>query len=495
MRSILVIFTLTASLSPLLTFAHLWQLKEWRWDRLREHFRHTGWFRQLFGITRPSIVLFFLISNFIPSPISHISSLTGLVVLSVVNSIQIILHRQPCPVWTKKAITLTITSLLLTSLTAYLPLPLIFLPLLQPFFLVLSWTLFKPLDHILKQRILQRAKNLRSQFPHLTVIGITGSAGKTTTKELLAHILDDKHLLVTPEHVNTEMGVAQWFIRNAEPACRQAGVELLIVEMGAYKKGEIRTLCDIVQPSIGIITSIGTQHMALFGSQKNLLDAKAELIESLPKNGHAFINGDSPFSDTLTARSPCPCTTICASQIEEKPDGLHFILDTTSFDVPLHGLHNITNILLAVSTAEYLGLSRERIAQRLRTFSPLSQTFTVREEHGVALLDNTHNLSPESFRESIRWAQSQQGSPKVLLTSGIIELGHLQDAVHEDLGAACADVFGRVIFLDQRSAKHFAKGFGKDIEILSSQTLSIPKGSLLVCNGRMTSQTIQKLLP
>src|SRR3989338_3691497 len=207
MRSILVIFTLTASLSPLLTFAHLWQLKEWRWDRLREHFRHTGWFRQLFGITRPSIVLFFLISNFIPSPISHISSLTGLVVLSVVNSIQIILHRQPCPVWTKKAITLTITSLLLTSLTAYLPLPLIFPPLLQPFFLVLSWTLFKPLDHILKQRILQRAKNLRSQFPHLTVIGITGSAGKTTTKELLAHILDDKQLLVTPEHVNTEIGM------------------------------------------------------------------------------------------------------------------------------------------------------------------------------------------------------------------------------------------------------------------------------------------------
>ncbi|PIP65662.1 hypothetical protein COW95_00720, partial [Candidatus Peregrinibacteria bacterium CG22_combo_CG10-13_8_21_14_all_49_11] len=358
---LLTILVLLASISPLLTFAALWQLKEWRWDRLREHLRETGWL-QLIGKVRPLLLLLV----FFGVPIT-------LTALTLLNVTQILLKKQRYPVWTTKALVLTTTSLCITALLPYSLLSitdylLVFLPLFQPLTLALALVLWKPIDHYLKQRILSRAKHLRSQFPHLTVIGITGSVGKTTTKELLTHLLQDLHPIVTPEHVNTELGVAQWLIQVLKNDAAQD--RILIVEMGAYRKGEIKTLCASTQPTIGIITYIGKQHLGLFGSQKNLCDAKGELFEALPSSGHAFLGADSPYIEELKQKCQYPCHIIEKKTQLKNP---HFNAD------------------LPAAVAKHLGVSDEDIQKHLKTFSLPQKTFTIREENGITVLDDTHN--------------------------------------------------------------------------------------------------------
>ncbi|HLD71334.1 MAG TPA: UDP-N-acetylmuramoyl-tripeptide--D-alanyl-D-alanine ligase [Candidatus Peribacteraceae bacterium] len=500
--------TLLASVSPLLTLARLWQLKEWRWDRLREHLRSFGILRQLFGITRPVLIAAGIALGHVGSMRLHPWTLVTLGALALLTVIQIVLRRQPRPVWTQKALTLTGTAALLTLIAGLLLiqgeathvlLPL--MVLLQPLFLALAWILWKPVDVVLKNRILGAALKLRAAYPNLTVVGITGSVGKTTTKELLAHILKRKNPFVTPEHVNSEMGVAQW-VQRTLPEMGKEEERLVIVEMGAYRKGEITFLCSLAKPQIGILTSIGTQHLALFGGAEALVEAKAELIEALPTNGHAFLNGDNEACRTVAKKAKCPVTLVGtgghldleAFEIEETPGGIRFQIAQQPFTVPIHGTHNVTNVLLAVAAAEHLGIPMQESADSLRSFVPIKNTFEVREEQGVTILDDTHNASPASFAAAIEWARSHPAAKKILLTSGIIELGEEEEKVHTKLGADSAPVFQEAIFTGKHSAAAFERGYGRKVKILGKGENIIPPGSLLVCIGFVPQSIIQRIL-
>jgi len=498
----LALLTTAASLSPLVTFASLWQIKEWRTDRLREHLRSEGLLRQLFGVTRPATLALFGLLGFFGFFSPDFWPLTALGGYIAISAVQIILHRHPKPVWTKKALTLCTTSILLTFLTAYVTdlhdLP--FIPLLQPIYLFIAWILWSPIDKYLKARIMYRAQQLRSSRSDLTVIGITGSVGKSTTKELLSHVLTDKQPLTTPDHVNTEMGVSKWMISTLP---KNPDAEIMIVEMGAYQPGEIAVLCSITQPTMGVVTFIGTQHMALFGSQEALCQAKGELVAALPDDGSAFLNSDSALCNELKDICRCPITTVGtggvsdieAFDIEETPNGIQFRLSSTSFFVPLHGTHNVTNVLLAIAVAEKLGMDRSAIAQKLKSYRPALHTFSVREEKGVTILDDTHNASQASFKAALAWAKSQPAEQKILLTSGLIELGDAQDRTHTELGALSAGIFDRIVFTHRKNARSFARGYGQDVEILTKHSDNIEPESLLVCVGRMSQSTIEKLLP
>ena len=151
---------------------------------------------------------------------------------------------------------------------------------------------FQILTVVLRKRYLAKARKKRKKYKDLLVIGITGSYGKTTTKEFLASILVNKFgeekILKTKEHQNSEMGISRCILNNLNEKH-----QIFIVEMGAYNKGGIRLLCDIVKPKIGIITGVNEQHLAIFGSMENLLSAEGgkELIDSLPKDGIIFLNG------------------------------------------------------------------------------------------------------------------------------------------------------------------------------------------------------------
>jgi len=498
---------LLASLSPLLTFAWLWQVKEWRFDRLREHLRNEGCFRQLFGIIRPMIILALCITSIFHQEIRPFWHTTTLIILSLLTLMQFGMRKQRFPVWTQKATTLVIFTIIIDTAIAWLWLSsqlvyLVVLPILQAFTLSISWFVFWPLDRFLKAKRMRRAQQLREKFPDLTVIGVTGSVGKTTVKELLSCILSERNTLATPAYVNSEMGVANWLIEELSKK-NESQPEILIVEMGAYRRGEIAKLCRVANPTMGIVTFIGKQHMGLFGSQEALANAKAELIEALPEDGTAFLNADNDACKSLADRASCPMQTVGtgghadieAFDIEETPTGIIFTAGETRFSVPLHGTHNVTNILLTIAVARTLDMSDGEIAQAISHYTPPDHTFSVRNERGVTVLDDTHNSSPTSFKAAVAWARTQPEENKVLLTSGLIELGTKQDPIHTELGEMSQDVFDRVIFLHPRSGQFFEKGLGEAIEIYNPLTKKLDADTLLVCVGRVPKSTIQKLLP
>ncbi len=509
MSLLLVLLALLASLSTVLTFASLWQVKEWRIDRLKEHFRSEGLMQQSLGFLKPLILLLSLPPLLLAWMPNDTWTMAVLSLLTILTVIRLALNRQPRPVWTVKAIALVSGALCFVLLAAllilllpptYLP-GMVLIPLLASLALILSWSIFLPIDALLKRRIRRRARAMRDRHEHLIVIGITGSVGKTTTKELLLHLLRDQGARATPAYVNSEIGVARWITQTLSGT--SVVPKILIVEMGAYRSGEIRRLCDIARPLMGIITFIGSQHMALFGSQERLLTAKAELFDALPPEGAGIVNGDSPFAEHLRQHARCRTVTVGtggpadmeAFDIEETATGLRFRVGNTMVTTPLHGTHNVTNILLAMAAAEVLGLKRPEIARRLVSYKPPEHTFSVRTIGTVTLLDDTHNASQASFKASIGWAKAQPAEEKVLLTSGLIELGEEEDRVHAQLGVEAAGIFARVIFSHPRHARSFARGYGKPVEILSKKTKPVPPGTLFVCAGRIPEETVRRLLP
>jgi len=494
-------FTALGTLSPLATFLRLFQMKEWRWDRLTEHLRREGPVSQLFSNARLMLLALSVFGLFLfPHPLVslYVSSL-----LACLSVLQIAVGKQPMPVWTTKALILGALSMGITMAAVWIapgvPLLPVLAVVLQPAIVLLAWALFLPIDRKMKEKVFAEASALRDGLlENAVVIGIAGSVGKTTTKELLKHLLQDLSPLSTPAHVNTEMGVAQWLLNNEKLIPGKP----LIIEMGAYAKGEIKLLCGIVRPTIGVVTALGSDHLALFGSEEAIIDANAELVESLPENGHAFLNGDNEATRSLASRMRCPAALVgthegdhmVALDIEERTDGLHFRLDNEDFAVPLHGRHHVTNVLLAVSVAAYLQVPLKRIQELLKTFHPLSHTFNVLEENSVTILDDTYNVSPLSFRAALDWAANRKETPKILLTSGLLELGRDEEKFLRELGRKAA-FFDRVIFTTPKGKDVFETELGKKAELFSASTEKIAQGSLLACVGRMPISTIRHLLP
>lgn len=533
------IVLLTACASALLTWLHLWQVKEWRIDRLREHIAREGWLGTVFSTSRIAIggawviaglAIIELVSGKFPQHIG-VKLIGAWVVslplaLSLMSVAQFLLRKQPLPRWTMKARMLTATSVVIDAacIAAILSIrfssanphfssgsdlvwvTLFALPALlylQPAVGFLAWLITMPLDMFLKRRIMQQARAIRAAHPRLTVIGITGSVGKTTTKELVAYLLADRKPLVPPDHVNTEMGVSLWLRRTLSgvPADSQT---TMVVEMGAYRTGEIALLCSIVQPTIGAITRIAEQHLALFGSQEAICQAKGELFASLPASGRAFVNADSPMCAQLVERCACPVTAVatdakadvCGLDIEETTEGLRFSVGGTLFTTRLRGTHNVTNILLAIAIARHVGMSDADIAKRLRAYDGMQRTFQVRQERGVTVLDDTYNASIASLTAAIEWAKQQPAKRKILVTPGIIELGEAEARLHKDVATQALTVFEKVYVLDRRFLRYFkTAGFGTRASIPSEGIERLVSGDLLVCAGRMTTKTIGRFLP
>lgn len=511
---LLVGLTLLAVLSPLLTSAALFQQKEWRLDRLRAHLLQEGWFNQLFGRVRPLVVLFFFVAFriidllYLDRYLVHLTFGT-LGILASLSAAQMFTGKQRKPVWTAKALLVAGLSILLVSITVLSGILTILSPLLvlaSPFIIFIAWVLLLPLDTYLKRRTFARARAVRERLRNPIIIGIAGSVGKTTVKELLGTVLADLKPFVTPEHVNTEMGVSQWLL-NLAPRLAMHTSPVLIVEMGAYGKGEIDLLASIIRPTMGVVTAIGSDHLALFKTEQAIIEANGELIRALPPHGHSFLYGDNPGCRSLMSVSPCPVTTVGtgpdatlrATDIVETTTGLqifpHQPLPITRFSVPLHGRHNIGNILLAIAVARALNISDARIRELLATHRPLSRTFNVRMEQGVLLVDDTYNISPLSLKAALAWAESRAERPRVLLTSGLMETGAEERRFLEEIGSFARGKVERVIFTADRGRTAFQQGFGLPVELLTEKTVRVESEAVLLCIGRMPRSAIQRLLP
>lgn len=285
-------------------------------------------------------------------------------------------------------------------------------PLLAGLALVI-WT---PLFLYIKTKKIRQATIKMENFKG-TVIGITGSYGKSTTKEILAEVLAAKFKVAkTKANNNSEIGVA---LRVLE---LKGDEEIFIVEMGAYKIGEIRSICKIVRPTVGIITGIGDQHLSLFGSLENIKKAKYELIDFLPKDGLGLVaDVDFKLEEAIN--------------LKEEKDKVTFEFEGEKFEAGFRGKSLVRNALGVIKTAKYLGMSLKEISWALGkiNFDDFYPKL-IKVSRDKYIIDDSYNSSLESFKSVLSYLDCWQGYSKILVSSGMIELGERAAEDHRIVG-------------------------------------------------------------
>lgn len=296
------------------------------------------------------------------------------------------------------------------------------------------------------------------------VVGITGSYGKTSTKYFTEALLEPRfRVLKTRASFNTILGV-----------CRAINEELgaehkvLIVEMGAYRRGEIRDMARLTRPHIGVLTAIGPQHLERFGSIETIEKAKFELLESLAPDDIAVINNDDPRVRRLAAENwlpnvqrygidaPAGTLDLAAEQISHGPEGLSFTLverngTRTPVKTRLIGLHNVSNILAAATVAKATGVSLPEIARAVGRLQPVPHRLEARTgPDGVTMIDDAYNSNPVGAMNALDALAAFKTGRKVLVTPGMVELGVEQDDWNEKFGAKAAQACDFVILVGSR---------------------------------------------
>lgn len=494
---------LLACLSPLLTCLWLFQLKEWRLDRLREHLRREGVLAAAGGRIRPLIIAGALIVRLVPGDVPLADGI-ALALLALLSIGQIAARRQRWPEWTKKAALIGIVAGALTAAailycTLALPVALPALAMLQLISVLIAWTIVLPLDLRLRGRVFAAATARRASLSKLRVIGIVGSVGKTTTKELTRAAIGSLHPLVTPAHVNTELGLANWFLRETAGFGPDES-RPVVVEMGAYSQGEIALISAVLKPSIAVVTALGSDHLALFGSEEAIIEANAEILTALPANGSAILLADNDASAALKGRASKTILAGTATNadlqihdVHETADGLAFTLDGQPGTLPLRGRHNAGNAALALAVADALGVPRAQSLAGLANATGLAGTFHVTEENGVRILDDTYNISPLSLRAALAWAESQPERPRVLLTAGLLEVGDEEERFMREIGLFARGKIERAVITGGDGTAAFAQAFDGPVD--DAPTGRVAPGTLLLCVGRLPRATIRSLLP
>ncbi len=342
--------------------------------------------------------------------------------------------------------------------------------------LPLANVILYPVEAGFRRMFVERARRNLSQAGPL-VIGITGSYGKTSTKEYLAHILGARyHVLATPKSYNTLMGVC--LVINNDLAGSET-YDYFIVEMGAYIQGEIRRICDLTKPQISIITAVGPQHLERFGSLEATARAKYEIMEALPPDGVGVFNWDNHYARTLYEKG-YPATRIAVSwenadhakqlrflarNVRQTVEGLEFdVVDTLlseqqRFSTPLIGQHNVTNILLATAVARHLGLTLTEIAVRVASLEPAEHRLQRKMlPGGITVIDDAYSANPVGAQNVLDVLALYQDGRRILITPGIVELGPLQDQENHKLGVRAAQVCTDIILVGIEQTRPIQKG-------------------------------------
>jgi UDP-N-acetylmuramoyl-tripeptide--D-alanyl-D-alanine ligase len=363
----------------------------------------------------------------------------------------------------------------------------LFLTQLAPLSVVAANALLIPVQSAINGSYLRAAKRrLRDYAP--TVIGITGSYGKTSVKFLLHTLLSERfRALKTPESYNTLMGVCRVINEQLRP-----DHEVFIAEMGAYRPGDIKELCDLVHPRMGILTAIGPQHLERFKTLENIEAAKYELIEALPPSGVAVFNNDDPRCRKLADRTaglkvlrygldgPPSGLRVWAEGVTQNAEGLSFILkDSDGHSVPAKigvlGRHNISNLLAAACVALEMGCSLEEIAHAFPKVRPVPHRLEpTRGAGGVTVIDDSYNSNPVGAMEALKVLAEFKSGRRVLVTPGMVELGAMEAQKNEDLGAAAAKTCDYVVLVGPQQTRAILRGLEK--EGFTGEKIRVVKG-------------------
>ena len=317
-----------------------------------------------------------------------------------------------------------------------------------PLVLVVSDWINSPIEKAINNWYINDARKKIAAHKDLIVIGVTGSFGKTSTKNYLYRILSEKYnVLMTPGNYNTTLGVVRTIREKLEPFH-----EIFICEMGAKEVGDIAEICDLVHPTMGIVTAVGEMHLETFGSFENIQKTKFELIDSLPAEGFGVINFESPgIASYNGVREDCEIVRfgIDAHRVDVRAAGIEYTQNGMEFDVidkvgTLHlrtqllGEANILDLTGAIVLAKHLGVSDRQIALAVSKIQPVEHRLSLSRRGSLTILDDAYNSNPTGAAMALGVLASMklpEGGRRICVTPGFVELGSRQFDACRELGA------------------------------------------------------------
>ncbi len=433
----IVFFWFFHVLQRLFYFLYIWQLKEYRTDRFFEEISRNK------ALIFPKSFLFvLLLILFYDSLGSYLQFFVLVLYLFFgLRSLYLFSRRGwKLPVFTGKMVILLILSLAFLAGSVFLFSSdilrfILFLEIVFPIFIFFPVLFIQIPTFFLKQYIFYKARKKREGFKDLTVIGITGSYGKSSTKDFLFTLLSEKYkVLKTEGNINTEMGIANTVLSKIKTEH-----QVFICEMGAYKRGEIKNACSMVKPKIGVLTGINQQHLALFGSQENIILAKYELIESLPADGIAFFNAKNKYCLELYGKT----------KIKKELYGR---------EAKIAGEENIFG---AMAVARYLGMTEEEKTQGLGKIKNRIGGISLSEgANGLKVVDATYSSNPSGVMAHLEYLKGF-GGKKVIVMPCLIELGSAAKEIHREIGKRIAEVCDLAIITSDDYLKEIKEGAGE----------------------------------
>lgn len=305
-----------------------------------------------------------------------------------------------------------------------------------------------PLEKAINRYYYNDAKKIIRSNKNLIVIGVTGSFGKTSTKNYLASVLASQYnVLVTPGNFNTLLGVVRTIREHLRPYH-----QVFIVEMGAKQNGDIKEICDLVHPTIGIVTAVGEMHLETFKSVENIQKTKFELINALPADGVGIMNVDSPLlraydgptgvcrkiTYSVDAASDYKADNVCYGA-----SGVSFSLCGSErvYETRLLGTGNLLNILASVAVADLLNVPLQKQKNAIARLQPVEHRLSMRNSGGVTVLDDAYNSNPIGAGmalDVLRNFKLSNGNKRIVITPGFVEMGSRQYKANKELGATIA---------------------------------------------------------
>lgn len=324
----------------------------------------------------------------------------------------------------------------------------------------------RPVEKLVARYYINDAKKMLAAHRSLRVVGITGSYGKTSTKYILGRLLAEKYnVLITPGSYNTPMGVVRTIREHLLPT-----TEVFVCEMGAKQVGDIREICEICPPEMGIITSVGPQHLNTFGSMENIVKTKFELADAVvAKKGPLFLNVENDLIRQKHQEIPSvgygltPQADVYADEITTGRTGSSFTIHAGERSVSVHtrllGAHAVLNITAAVAVAMELGLTDAEIKIAVAQLMPVEHRLEMKSflNHSI-LIDDAYNANPEGSLEAVRVLGSFEGMHKIIVTPGLVELGEKEYECNHALGVAAAGVCDEIILVGQQRSVPLADG-------------------------------------
>ena len=322
----------------------------------------------------------------------------------------------------------------------------------------------QPIEKGINQHYINDARKMLKACSNLKIIGITGSYGKTSVKYYLHTLLSAQYdVLMTPESYNTPMGVVKT-IRSSLRATH----EIFLCEMGARHVGDIQEICDIVDPQIGIITSLGPQHLETFKSIDNIVNTKTELFRALPSEAPYYINGDNKIVQEYGLKQGAITyglesdSTYRAYDLEYSEKGAKFKViapdgSIGEFQTKLLGEHNVVNITGAIAIAHDLGIPLDKLKLPVRRLEGAPHRLQPIARGNITIIDDAYNSNPNGATVALQTLHMFEGI-KVLVTPGMVELGEQEDQANYEFGIQATKYCDYIVLVGKKQTESIQRG-------------------------------------